>query len=198
MDEAGGRRGPPRRLPARSGADDGRLARRPFLPGSRGEAAMLAGGRFNFREPETIRAIRGFSEIPPDPRRGSRGAGKPRRGLHIRARSGTNLPVRLPYGRIRRRTERQARRALASRALSRRHHRGPEAFRDRAAALRVFRTQGRAAGPHHSPDDRRSRSRHGNRGLPDRSRAGRPGAFFAQCLPFRRRSPRGHGAVSLA
>ena len=199
LDEAGGAHGARAGSRPRLRAHDGRAARRPFVAGSRGAGAMLACGRFDFRQ------LRNNS-------------GRRRICRNIRARSRRTAPhwkssawiicLRRPPRRFIRtgfRTavvveglERPAGGTFAPRPFSRRRDGGPEAFRDRAAALGVFRAQGRAAGSHHLPDGARPESRRANRGLPDCARAGWPGALVAQRLFDWRLPARGDGALSFA
>ncbi len=120
------------------------------------------------------------------------------RGLHFCPDSGGNVSGGIFDRRCGRRAERATGRALASRAFSRRGHRGAEAFRDHAAALRFFRAQGRAATTHHSADDGGFESGGRCGRLPHRARGGRRGAFVAQRLPEGRRTARGHSAPSRA
>ena len=181
-------RGAARRAARRGRArpDDGCAARRPSLALPRGAGGERARRRVALRERRSVRragrprrlsARRGW-------RREARGGGRCRRPLRAVGRRDLSAGLR-HVGR--RRVERRGRRG-ARRSFPRRRDRVREALQHRAAAARVLRPEGRAAGGRDPARRARPEPRRADPRAADRPRRRRPRALLAQRATLQRRA----------
>ncbi len=143
-----------------------------------------------FVNPRQFNVADDFTQVP-----AQRGA-RPRhlrvggRRHRLRPRAVGDLPARLRHGRVGRGGRPAARGCGPARPLRRGRDGRRDPVRPRRRGARVLRPEGRPAGHGHPPDG--ARPGHPDRGhrLPDRPRAGRPGAVVAERPPVARRSER--------
>ena len=169
---------------ARPGPDDGLAPRRPSLADAQARAENATTIATIFVNPRQFNEAADYQRYPRDEAR----------DLAICEEEGLDLvfapPVDggLPGGFdtlvTRRRGRAAARRRGPARAFRRRGHGRRDPVRPRRRRSSVLRPEGRPAGHGHSPDGPRPRDPDRGRRLPDRPRAGRPGAVVTERPPL--------------
>ncbi len=141
---------------------------------------MRARGGQHLRESDAIRAEGGLGEVPSSPRAGP-GAVPPGKGRFDLC-AGKSLSAG-PLDLCRRIAPlARARRRITARPFSRRGDGGVEAVQPRATDESLLRPERRAAGGRHPANGARSRRAGNRRRGSHRTRHGRRGAQFAECL----------------